>query len=32
MELVKIEQGLHDGEVLYHKHFEKTEEEKKVRN
>lgn len=30
LELVKIEEGLVDGEVLYHKFIQKTEEEKKV--
>nr|CAG4647855.1 EOG090X0508 [Moina brachiata] len=30
LELVKIEEGLVDGEVLYHKFIQKTEEEKKI--
>jgi len=30
MELLKIEEGLVEGEVLYHKYIQKTEEEKKV--
>ena len=30
MELIKIEEELHEGEVLYHKLVEKTEEEKKA--
>ena len=30
LELIKIEEGLHDGEVLYHKLVEKTDEEKKA--
>ena len=30
MELIKIEEGLLDGEVLYHKFISKTEEEKKA--
>nr|CAG4636964.1 EOG090X0508 [Ceriodaphnia reticulata] len=30
MELIKIEEGLVDGEVLYHQFIQKTEEEKKV--
>merc|ERR1712024_19087 len=29
MSLVKIEEGMHDGEVLYHKFVEKTESEKR---
>merc|ERR1711911_562365 len=29
-ELLKIEEGLVEGEVLYHKYIQKTEEEKKV--
>ena len=29
MELIKIEEGLHDGQVLYHKYVSKTDEEKK---
>ena len=30
MELIKIEEELHEGEVLYHKLVEKTEAEKKA--
>ena len=30
MKLIKIEDGLFDGEVLYHSHIQKTEEEKKA--
>ena len=30
LELIKIEEGLQDGEVLYHKLQTKTEEEKKA--
>ena len=30
MELIKIEEGLVDGEVLYHQFIQKTEEEKKI--
>ena len=30
MELIKIEEELHEGEVLYHKLVEKTEGEKKA--
>ena len=30
LELIKIEEELHEGEVLYHKLVEKTEEEKKA--
>lgn len=30
LELVKIEEGLVDGEVLYHKFIQKTEAEKKI--
>lgn len=30
LELVKIEEGLLDGEVLFHKFIQKTEEEKKI--
>lgn len=30
MELVKIEEGIVDGEVLYHQFIQKTEEEKKI--
>ena len=30
MELIKIEEGLLDGEVLYHKLQTKTEEERKA--
>ena len=30
MELLKIEEGLVEGEVLYHKYIQKTEEEKKT--
>nr|CAG4650928.1 EOG090X0508 [Simocephalus serrulatus] len=30
MELIKIEEGLVDGEVLYHQFIQKTEEEKKL--
>lgn len=30
MQLLKIEEGLVEGEVLYHKLIHKTEEEKKV--
>lgn len=30
LELIKIEEGLHDGEVLYHKLVEKTEAEKEA--
>ena len=29
MKVVKIEEGMHDGEVLYHRWVEKTEEEKR---
>ena len=29
MKLVKIEEGMHDGEVLYHRWVEKTDEEKR---
>ena len=29
MELLKIEEGMLDGETLYHKHITKTDEEKK---
>lgn len=30
MELIKIEEGILDGEVLYHQFIQKTEEEKKI--
>jgi ribosome biogenesis protein SSF1/2 len=30
MELIKIEEGIVDGEVLYHKFIKKSEEEKKI--
>jgi ribosome biogenesis protein SSF1/2 len=30
MELIKIEEGIVDGEVLYHQFIQKTEEEKKI--
>ena len=30
MELLKIEEGLVEGEILYHKYIQKTEEEKKM--
>lgn len=30
MKLIKIEEGLFDGEVMYHSHVQKTEEEKKA--
>ena len=30
MKLIKIEEGLFDGEVMYHSHVKKTEEEKKA--
>lgn len=30
LELIKIEEGLIEGEVLYHQFIKKTEEEKKV--
>lgn len=30
LQLIKIEEGLVDGEVLYHQYIQKTEEEKKL--
>ncbi len=30
LELIKIEEGIQDGEVLYHKYQTKTEEEKQA--